>query len=204
MRAALRVLSFSQAHLPHTPTTRPPPPTHTPWEHDWVSTELSSGVGRLGREPGLGWGCRGSEGRLCPANPAPRELCSSVIPSRSSQPGTEICWISKVCPVGGGDPQEGTGQPSLVTKGEQKEARKRKVVPRGLFLQDTLPSLPQPTPTLPDTLPLPHPLHPHRLKAWDPLLCQMSVPPTGSAHPCCSLGPLAPVQLLWTKQRLVG
>ena len=35
------------------------------------------------------------------------------------------CW--------GEEPQEGTGQPPLVTKGGQKE-QERKMVPRGLFL----------------------------------------------------------------------
>lgn len=115
-------------------------------------------------------------------------------------------------------PHRGTAQPALAARvlGWGVKGQEREEVPGGLFLSDTRYSLPQLAP--PTTLPAPH-LQPHCLTRFlsptpslhtqprpeTPRPCQMSVPPPPQFHPrCCSPGPLAPVQPLWTKQCLVG
>lgn len=87
---------------------------------------------------------------LCPPNHSTRVTTFSsyqfpvpVVPNqelRSVSPQKQVLL--------GWEPQEGTGQPVLVTKGVGEEQEK-KAVPQGLFPKYTRHSLPHPTPTPP-------------------------------------------------------
>ena len=177
---------------------------------------VPSGLGQAGRDMGPGWGCRsGREPDPAPQTTAHEQLHCPVthslipmVPNRElrSVDSPEQALLGWAC-------QEGTAQSALVARvlGWVVKEREREMVPGGRFLPDTTHPLPGRAPTALQAATLPGCptlfLSPtpslHTVQARDPALAKRRATP--SFQPlCCSPGPLALVQPLWTKQCLVG
>lgn len=171
----------------HTSHTRPlltPTHTHTPWEHDWVSTVIQQG-GAGGEGTRVGVGLQ----RQPYKSSTHGTLFFSYPCSRSSQPGTEICWISKVCPVGGRNPKRALGSHPWLPRGARRSKKGRWFQEASSYKTPYPPSLnplpPHPQPHCLTPFPCPTPSIPTDSRPGTPslakCLCHPQVPPIPAA-----------------------